>query len=80
MLKCRDILEQADAYLVGNLNSWQRLQFRLHLALCSNCRRYLRQLKLTQQVSQQTLLTDKVSHQQIDDILTLLERHKDKPI
>lgn len=77
MLKCRDILEQADAYLTGHLNTWQLLQFRLHLALCSNCRRYVRQLKLTQQVSQQTLLTDQVSNQKVNDVLTFLERHKD---
>jgi anti-sigma factor RsiW len=77
MLKCRDILEQADAYLTGHLNVWQRLQFRVHLALCANCRRYLRQLKLTQQVSQQTVLTHQVTSQQINDVLTFLERHKD---
>lgn len=77
MLRCRSILEQADAYLTSHLNVWQRLQFRVHLALCANCRRYLRQLQLTQQVSQQTLLTDQVTNQKVNDVLTLLERHKD---
>lgn len=77
MLRCRSILEQADAYLTDDLTAWQRVQFRLHLAVCRNCRRYLRQLKLTQQVSQQKVLTHQVTNQQINDVLTFLERHKD---
>jgi len=77
MLKCRDILEQADAYLTQELTSWQRAQFRLHLALCRNCRRYLRQLKLTQKVSQQNLLTSQTTEQEVDDILAILVQKKD---
>lgn len=77
MLKCQDILGQADAYLTEDLTTWQRVQFRLHLAVCRHCRRYLRQLKLTQQVSQQTVLTQHVTNQQVNDVLAFLEHHKD---
>ena len=38
MLKCRDVLVQADAYLADELTSWQRVSFRVHLGLCRHCR------------------------------------------
>jgi len=74
MLKCRDILELADAYLANELNKWQRMQFRLHLAVCRNCRRYVRQLKLTQKVCQSLPIDQQVSEQQLDSILTLIQQ------
>ena len=45
MLKCRDVLVQADAYLADELTSWQRVSFRVHLGLCRHCR--LKNLRLT---------------------------------
>jgi len=47
MLSCRDISTLATAYTEGTLSFRQRLGFRLHLAMCEFCRRYLRQLKAT---------------------------------
>ena len=52
MLRCRDIVEQGEAYLTKELTSWQRVQYRLHLAICRNCRRYLHALQTTRFVSQ----------------------------
>lgn len=47
MLNCRDVTEQVTEYLEGKL-SWQaRWQFRLHLAMCRFCRRYVEQFRLT---------------------------------
>lgn len=47
MLNCRDVTERATEYLEGTLSWKARLQFRLHLALCRFCRRYVEQLRLT---------------------------------
>ena len=53
MLKCQEVVEQADAYLASELTSWQRFQFSLHLMMCRHCRRYIKAFKMTEQVSQQ---------------------------
>lgn len=46
MLNCQDVAERASAYLDGGLGRWERLQVRLHLALCRVCREYVRQIGL----------------------------------
>lgn len=77
MLKCRDVLEQADAYLDQQLSGWQRLQFKLHLLLCRNCRRYIKNLQLTQQVSQQVRLSQTLpSETELDTLMRLIEQDK----
>ncbi|HQV80289.1 MAG: zf-HC2 domain-containing protein [Moraxellaceae bacterium] len=78
MLKCRDVLVQADAYLADELTSWQRVSFRVHLGLCRHCRRYLKNLRLTQAVSTQIPTTDEPSVEQLDEILLLIQQQKDE--
>ena len=46
MLKCRDVPEQSEKLLAGELGFRARASLRLHLFICHNCRRYLRQLRL----------------------------------
>ena len=46
MLSCRELAEDADRYLDGELSLWERVKVRFHLALCKNCCRYLDQLRL----------------------------------
>ncbi|MEH6825942.1 MAG: zf-HC2 domain-containing protein [Motiliproteus sp.] len=43
MLKCKEIVAQASDYLEHELSLQRRLQYRAHLLLCSNCRRFNRQ-------------------------------------
>lgn len=45
VLSCRDVTERASEYLDGDLPRWQRLRVRLHLFICRDCRRYVRQLR-----------------------------------
>ncbi len=47
MLSCREITEQASAYLDRDLPLSGRLQFRLHLFMCRHCRRFMDQLSTT---------------------------------
>lgn len=76
MLKCQDIFENAEEHLSEKLTTWQSVKFRLHLAVCSNCRRYLKHLKLTRQVSQHTILSTQHTDKQVEDVWTLLRQEK----
>ncbi|MBL7250563.1 zf-HC2 domain-containing protein [Alloalcanivorax sp. C16-2] len=45
MLKCRDLVNQADLLIDGaELRTGRRMALRTHLLICRHCRRYLRQL------------------------------------
>lgn len=47
MFSCRHTTELASDHLEGALGGMVRLRFRLHLLICGNCRRYLRQIRAT---------------------------------
>ena len=47
MLKCKQIAERATDYLEEQQTWSQRLAWKLHLFMCVNCRRFVKQLKLT---------------------------------
>jgi anti-sigma factor RsiW len=46
MLSCREVVEDADRWIAGELPWRQRLAMRLHLSMCRHCRRYVHQLKM----------------------------------
>ena len=51
MLSCRELNEQhASDYLDGRLSRRKRLAVGMHLSLCSNCRRFMHQLRLVKDV------------------------------
>ncbi len=47
MLTCKEITELVTDYAEGNLSFMDRIRFRMHIGMCRNCRRYLRQVKAT---------------------------------
>lgn len=54
MLNCKQVATIASDYLDNNYldnNTQLKWQIRLHLLMCANCRRFVRHLKITQQVS-----------------------------
>ena len=53
MLTCKELVAHSSDYLDGQLTLRQRLAVRAHLAMCGNCRRIIRQMKLTQAVIRQ---------------------------
>ena len=53
MLNCKELVAQSSDFLDGQLSLRQRLAVRAHLAMCVRCRRFIRQLKLTQAVLRQ---------------------------
>ena len=46
MLSCKEVVARADDYVDRQLSWREKLAVRLHLLLCSYCRRYVRQLRL----------------------------------
>ncbi len=47
MPSCKNIAEHSSDYLDRNLPWWKHPGYWLHFAICVNCRRYVKQLKLT---------------------------------
>lgn len=47
MLSCKDITNLLTEYLEGGMTFADRMQMKMHLALCGHCRNYAAQLKLT---------------------------------
>lgn len=45
MLTCKQITELVTAYAEGELRLMDRIRFQLHIGMCRNCRRYVRQLR-----------------------------------
>jgi hypothetical protein len=74
MLKCRDVVEQADAYLATELSSWQRFQYNLHLMVCGYCRRYIKSFKLTQKVSEQLPIASTPSDMELSALVKMIQQ------
>lgn len=53
MLTCKELVAHSSDFLDGQLTLRQRIAVRAHLAMCGNCRRFIRQMKLTQAVIRQ---------------------------
>ncbi|MNE79115.1 hypothetical protein D3C80_1755760 [compost metagenome] len=50
MLTCKELVARSSGLLDGELNFRERMAMRRHLMLCRNCRRFIKQMKLTQAV------------------------------
>lgn len=53
MLTCEQQVARSSDYLDGQLPFVERLRMRQHLLFCPNCRRFIRQMRLAQQVIRQ---------------------------
>ncbi len=50
MLTCKELVAHSSDFLDGQLRLRSRIAVRLHLASCTNCRRFIRQMRLTRAV------------------------------
>lgn len=50
MLSCKEVMERSSDYLDGQLRLRERVGVRAHLAICVNCRRFMRQMRLSRVV------------------------------
>jgi Putative zinc-finger len=46
-LTCEELAELVTDYLEGTLPRWARVRFRLHIAGCRDCTRYVEQMRTT---------------------------------
>jgi anti-sigma factor RsiW len=53
MLSCKGLVGLSSDLLDGELSLKQRLAVRAHLAMCVRCRRFIRQLRVSQRVIRQ---------------------------
>lgn len=51
MLRCSDIAERASALIDGEVRGWEAIQIRMHLAMCEGCRRFIRQMRTTRDLT-----------------------------
>lgn len=61
MLSCKHTIEQGSDYLEKDLGFWRKVEMKLHLMICVNCRNYVKQLKRT------VLMLSKVKTKQPND-------------
>jgi predicted anti-sigma-YlaC factor YlaD len=47
MLTCKQITDLVTEYAEGNLSFMDRVRFQMHIGMCRNCRRYVRQVRAT---------------------------------
>lgn len=47
MLSCKDISQLASEHIDNEMPFFKRMQFRMHLMMCKNCRRFVEQFQLT---------------------------------
>ncbi|GAA4345512.1 zf-HC2 domain-containing protein [Kangiella taiwanensis] len=47
MLSCKHTIAQGTDYLDKELSFWRKVEMKMHLMICVNCRRYVKQLKQT---------------------------------
>lgn len=59
MLSCKDVANRASDYLDNQTNTNLRWQMRLHLMMCSHCRRFMRHLRLTRHLVNTTVQQEK---------------------
>ncbi|UJJ31886.1 zf-HC2 domain-containing protein [Halopseudomonas maritima] len=67
MLKCKGLVALSSDLLDGELTWKQRIAVRAHLAMCVRCRRFIRQLRISQRVIRQ------LPDQQAPDLEALLK-------
>jgi predicted anti-sigma-YlaC factor YlaD len=72
MLNCKQVATLASDYLDRNTDTGLNWKIRMHLMMCSHCRRFYRQLKITKIVTRSVL-----SESSDDNVDELLQRIKE---
>lgn len=79
MLSCHDIQKIASDYIDKRLSITQRIKVRLHIFICHDCNRFIKQLRATISVLQR-LPANEPSADVVDaQVERLLKQRGDKP-
>lgn len=71
MLTCKELVARSSDLLDGELSFRERMAVRRHLMLCRNCRRFIKQMRLTQAVVR---LMPESQAVEVDDLAEQLAR------
>ena len=74
MLTCKDVSDVASDYMEGPTTFVQRLGLRLHLIMCVNCRRYMKQLRLASGVAKKISVPLEPSDEEIESLVQKLRQ------
>lgn len=58
MLHCKDVAQRASALIDGELGLFERLQVRLHLAMCRGCDAFIRQMRATRDLTRAAAMAE----------------------
>jgi hypothetical protein len=67
LLKCRNIVDDADLLVARELPWQRRMEIQLHLLFCTHCRRYVRQLRPL--INAVPFMHSKATDQEVSDIM-----------
>lgn len=51
MFRCSEVADRASRLIDGELSPWQRLNIRMHLAICRGCRAFIEQMRVTAELA-----------------------------
>lgn len=74
MLKCREVVDNADQLLDGDISRRQRLAINLHLLMCRHCRRYMRQLRALLRAI--PFMHGKASNAEVSEVMEHIHSHQ----
>lgn len=74
MLKCREVVDDADQLINGDLNRRQRFAIGMHLLMCHHCRRYVRQLRALLQAI--PFIHGKANDAEVSQVMAHIRRHR----
>ena len=76
MLSCKDIDHLASDHIDNNLPFFKKIQFRLHLFMCHNCRNFVKQFKITVEMLKRVNLTAETPETVEAQVQNLLKVHQ----
>lgn len=74
MLSCKQVAERASALIDGELGLMDRLQLRLHLAMCRGCRAFIGQMKVTDNLAKAAVVAPELPIDEDSEIAAILMR------
>jgi len=54
MLVCHDVTELVTDFVEDRMSFWDRTRFQLHIGMCRHCREYVRQMRKTSRLLDET--------------------------
>ncbi|MBV1913987.1 MAG: zf-HC2 domain-containing protein [Pseudomonadales bacterium] len=71
MLKCREVVDEADQFLSDDLPRHRQWRFRFHLLICKHCSRYVHQFQALKDAT--SFMHRKASDEEISRIMDSID-------